>query len=369
MGIVRRGFRIGDCGARIANLGLRIGNLVDEYFNPKSAIRNPKSAIVTIVCLLSLGFAQSQGEAQKPGAGIEEIKRAFYQEDYSRAVSLAEQYLKKYPRSTKARILLARAEMAQGKYEPAYKRLKEAVAAEPGNMDALYYLGVVAGILSQSEYERLFALAPESARVHQLLAESHQVQENTAEAEREYRAALAANPRSVEVLVAFGDLKRSQSDFDEAAKLYSRALEIEPRNYDGIYGLGVCHSFRQDHPRAMEYFRRALKIQPDSAPARLALGFSLTRTQQWAAAVTELRAAAALEPKMRQAYYLLGQSYQRLGRSQEVQEGFKKAEALSRQEAETAQGMLGSEDVILSAPPPHPENRSGPKPGQDRKKP
>ncbi len=303
------------------------------------------------------------------GAGLEEIKRAFYRDDYPRAASLAGQYLKKNPRSTKARILLARAEMAQGKYEPAYKRLKEAVAAEPGNIDALYYLGVVAGILSQSEYERLYALAPDSARVHQLLAESHQAGENTAEAEKEYRAALAANPRSVEVLVALGDLKRSQSDFDEAGKLYSRALEFEPRNYDGIYGLGVCHSFRQEQPRAIEYFRRALYIQPDSAPARLALGFSLTRTGQWESAVTELRAAVALEPKMRQAYYLLGQSYQRLGRSQEAQEAFKKVEELSRQEAETAQGVLTSEDVIFSAPNPRPGNRTGPKAGQDRKKP
>ncbi len=305
--------------------------------NPQSVIRNLQSAILTIVFLLSVALARPQGEAGKAGAELEAIRRAFYQEDYSGAVSLAEQYLKKYPRSAKARIFLARAEMAQGKYEPAYKRLKEAVAAEPGNIDALYYLGVVAGILSQSEYERLYALAPDSARVHQLLAESHQAGENTAEAEKEYRAALAANPRSVEVLVALGDLKRSQSDFDEAGKLYSRALEFEPRNYDGIYGLGV--------------------------------GFSLTRTGQWESAVTELRAAVALEPKMRQAYYLLGQSYQRLGRSQEAQEAFKKVEELSRQEAETAQGVLTSEDVIFSAPNPRPGNRTGPKAGQDRKKP
>src|SRR5207247_9374065 len=59
-----------------------------------------KSAIVTIVCLLSVGFAQSQGEAQKPGAGIEEIKRAFYQEDYSLDVSPAAHYLNKFQRST-----------------------------------------------------------------------------------------------------------------------------------------------------------------------------------------------------------------------------------------------------------------------------
>src|SRR6266700_1309307 len=143
------------------------------------SIRNPQSAIFTILCLLSVALAQSPREGQMAGAGLEEIKRAFYRDDYPRAATLAEQYLKKNPRSAKARIFLARAEMAQGKYEPAYKRLKEAVAAEPGNIDALYYLGVVAGILSQSEYERLYALAPDSARVHQLLAESHQAGENT----------------------------------------------------------------------------------------------------------------------------------------------------------------------------------------------
>ena len=335
-----------------------------SILNPQSTIRS-----LTILCLLTVAPAQSQGEAQKPGAGLEGITRAFYQEDYSGAASLAEQYLKKYTGSTKARILLARSEMAQSKYELAYKHLKEAVAAEPGNVDALYYLGEVSGILSQSEYEQLYSLSPESARVHQLLAESYQVQENTAGAEREYRAALAANSQSAEVLVALGDLKRLQSDFDEAAKLYAGALDIEPRNYDGIYGLGVCFSYKQDHQRAMEYFRRALNIQPDSAPARLALGFSLTRMRQWEAATKELLAAVALEPKMRQAYYLLGQSYQRQGRSQEAHESFKKAEELSRHEGEVAQDILGSEDVILSAAPPAPKNRSGRKPGQDRKKP
>jgi len=113
--------RIVDRGARIANLGPGLGAsaMSISIRNPQSVIRNLQSAILTIVFLLSVALARPQGEAGKAGAELEAIRRAFYQEDYSGAVSLAEQYLKKYPRSAKARIFLARAEMAQGKYGPA----------------------------------------------------------------------------------------------------------------------------------------------------------------------------------------------------------------------------------------------------------
>ena len=41
------------------------------------------------------------------------------------------------------------------------------------------------------EYQQLFALAPNSERVHQLLAESLQAQDKPSEAEAEYKAALS----------------------------------------------------------------------------------------------------------------------------------------------------------------------------------
>jgi tetratricopeptide (TPR) repeat protein len=302
--------------------------------------------------VLPLVILYSQAGAWQPAGDFSEIVRAFYQEDYPRAALLAAKYLKIYPRDSRARIYLARIEMARGNYASAYKKLREVLHSDPRNEDALFYLAKVCGALSQAEFDRLYSLAPDAARVHQLLAESYRVQEKPAEAEQEYRAALAANPRSAEVLVALGDLKRSQSDFDGAIGYYSKAVELEPRNYDAVYGLGVSYSYRQDHARAMELFQRSVAIDPNSAPGRLALANSLIRAGRWEAAIPELKRAAVIEPKMRQAYYLLGQCYQKLGRSGEAQDAFRKVDELVRSEAESARELLNTDDLIPGSKKP-----------------
>jgi tetratricopeptide (TPR) repeat protein len=282
---------------------------------------------------------------------LAEATRALYRGNYERSASLAENYLKSYPRSPAGRILLARAQIAQGKYPLAYQELRKVLRTHPKSIDALYYLGKLSGILSQTEYQRLYALAPDSARVHQLLAESYRVQEKTDKAEEEYQAALKANPRTIEVLVALGDLTRSQFRFDEAISYYSRALEIEPRNYDGIYGLGACYHFRQEPQKAIEYLRRAVAVDPSSAAARLALGDALLRADQPGAAINELKSAIALEPKMRQAYSLLGRAHQKLGQSREAAEAFRRAQELIQSEMESRQTLFVSEDLTPASPP------------------
>jgi tetratricopeptide (TPR) repeat protein len=146
-----------------------------------------------------------------------------HQGRFEQAASLAEKALKHDPRSTAARIVLAQANLAQGRFLPAYQQLREALRIDAKNVDALYYLGQLCNLLSQVEYQALYALAPDSARVHQLQAELYQLQENKAKAEEEYQAGLKSNPRSLEVLVALADLNRSQSRYDEALYVTSGA--------------------------------------------------------------------------------------------------------------------------------------------------
>ena len=287
------------------------------------------------------------------GEGATELTegtRALYQGNYERAALLAGEYVKTHPQTLAARILLARAEIAQRKYGLAYQELQRALRLDPKNIDALHYLGQLCNLLSQTEYQELYALDPDSARVHQLQAEWYRVQENTAKAEQEYEAALKANPQSVEVLVSLGDLTRSEFRFDEALTYYSRAYAIDPRNYDSAYGIGACYHFRQEPEKATEYFQRALAIDPDSAAARLALGDTLLRAGQAAAAVTELKAALMLEPKMRQAYTLLGRAQQKLGLSREAEESFKKAQELIQSEMESRQDLLSTMDLNSASP-------------------
>lgn len=295
--------------------------------------------------------------------GLAEGTRALYQGDYRRAAALATEELKAHPRDPAGRILLARAEIAQGRYDLAFEELRRALHVDPKNIDALYYLGRLCGILSQIEYQRLYALAPDSARVHQLLAESYRAQENTAKAEEEFKAALKANPRSVEVLDALGDLERSRFRFDAAISYYSLANETAPRDYDSAYGLGASYLYRQDVQRSIEHFRSALEIDPNSAAARLALGDALLRAGQPAEAVKELKAAVALEPDMRQAYTLLARAYRNLNQPREAREALNKANELTQREIQTRQDLFRTDDVTSSPPAPKsdPDGYSRPK--------
>lgn len=307
---------------------------------------------------LTMALAAVRPLCGEQGGELAESTRALYRGDYERAAAAAANYLKAHPEAPAARILLARVEIAQGKYLLAYQELWKVLRNDPRNIDALYYLGRLCGFLSQMEYQDLYALAPDSARVHQLLAESYEVQENTTKAEEEYQAALKANPRSVKVLDALGDLKRHQFRFDEAITYYSRAAEIEPRDYTSAYGLGASYLYRQEPERAIDYFRRALAVDPNSSAARLALGDALLRAGRPAPAIAELKAAVVLEPKMRQAYTLLARAYQRLGQSPEAEAALKKAHQLTRQDQEARQSQLSSDELPSSpAPPPSGEGQ------------
>ncbi len=267
-------------------------------------------------------------------ATLPEAAKALYRGDPARAATITVAYLKTHPNDANARVMLARAVLAQGQFQPAYDELKKALTIDPNHIDALYYLGIIATALSQNEFKQLYALAPDSDRVHQLLAESFKAQENPSEAESEYLAALKANPNSFEVLTALGELKREQSKFDEAIDYYLRAEKSGGMNYDLAYGLGASYTFKQDYAKATEYLKQAIKYDVNSGAAHFALGNVLFQTEQMAEAVPSLKQAISLEPKLRQAYFLLGRAYQKLGNKIEAQAAFKKVDELSQAELE-----------------------------------
>lgn len=293
-------------------------------------------AWLAVTGVLIVGMPAMGQDAPEPPQ-LPEYARAFYQGDYARAMALAADRLKREPADVQARIIRARAEAAVGHFDAALDGFRGALRLAPQDPDALYYVGVTAGVLAEQEFERLLTLAPESARAHQLLGESYLAQGRTEEAKNEYEAALEANPDSVEVLIALGELVRtdlglSKERVVEARAYYSRAIERAPENYDALYGLGACDAFAGEHARAARFFERAVRAAPDSAPAHLALGISLLQTGQTASAVTALEAATRLEPGMREAHYNLGRAYQTLGRSREAETEFARVRELVEEE-------------------------------------
>ena len=163
--------------------------------------RASKTAWLAILtCLLppaQLVFAQ-------PAQSLSEGVQAYYRGDYPAAANLARQLTKTQPGTSDPYVLLARAEASQGNLRQAFEALRQALRINPNDAEALYFLAHVSTGLSQAEHQRLFAMAPNSARVHQILAESYRVQENLPKAEEEYQAALQYQVRK-----KIGDIRQT----------------------------------------------------------------------------------------------------------------------------------------------------------------
>ena len=260
---------------------------------------------------------------------LNECSRALYRDNYAQAEQLALKHLQKNPSDAPVRVILGRAELAEGKLRPAFDELRKALASDPHNIDALYYLSFAARAMSQQEYQRLFAMDPDSSRVHQLLGEAALEAQDPQQAEAEFQKALKANPRSAEVAIELAELKRSQSKFDDAITYYSQAVQIGQLNYDAAYGLGACYTYKQDYAQAAEWLRKAVVLAPDSAAGHFALGNALFQSGQFVTAIPELQTSLRFEPRMKQAYFLLGRAYTKLGRKDEAAAAFKKLDELS----------------------------------------
>jgi tetratricopeptide (TPR) repeat protein len=255
---------------------------------------------------------------------------ALYRGDYAQAAEVARTHLRSYPNDAAVRVILGRSYLAQGKFQAAFEELRKALASDPRNIDALYYVALVARELSREQYQRLVTLAPDSDRVHQLLAEAALASDNPTEAEAEFQNALKANPRSSEVSTELAELKRSQSKFDEAIIYYTQAEQVGSVNYTIAYGLGACYTYQQDYTQAIVWLRKAVTLAPDSAAGHFALGNALFQSGQFEAAIPELKLSVELESRLKQAYFLLSRTYSKLGRHEEAKAALKKLDELSR---------------------------------------
>lgn len=286
--------------------------------------------IATLFLLFAM-TSTSLGQASALG----ESSRALYRGDYAKASALAAAHLRKSPSDVPVRVVLARAEIAQAEFTKAFEDLRKALAFDPKNIDALFYLSLLAKEFSQKENERFFSLAPDSDRAHQLLGEAALTASNQSQAEEEFLKALKGNPYSVIVLTELAELKRSQFKFDEAIGYYLQAERLDPLDYEIAYRLGSCYSSKQEFSEAVEWFEKAVALAPNSAVSQFALGNALFQNNQFEAAITKLKASVQIDPGMTQAYYLLGRAYSNLGRDEEAKAIFQKVNELYRAEMHT----------------------------------
>jgi tetratricopeptide (TPR) repeat protein len=287
-------------------------------------------ASVAIAAMLTFGAAASVA-AQPPKAGSDPqlggASRAFAAGDIDRALALGKAYVQQHPDDSAGQVLLIRVYLERNDVDGAYRVAARASRQHPADANVLYYFGLVTRRLAAEQFERLAVMAPDSARVHQLQAETFDAQERRADAEKEYAAALAAKPDLLEALLGLAKLQRIRLACEEARALYEKAEAIRP-TFDAAYGLGVCLSYLQNDQLAVKNFEQAVRRNPSAAVAWAGLGTSLVKLGRTADGIAKLQRAVALAPEMDEAHYMLGMAYQASGDPVRAQESFKKAEQL-----------------------------------------
>jgi predicted TPR repeat methyltransferase len=150
------------------------------------------------------------------------------------------------------------------KAERLYRRVLE---AEPENVDALHFLGVLSHQIGRREAAvhligKAIALQPGYVDAINNLGNVLKEQGHLREAEASYRQVLAANPDHGDALNNLGVVLREREEYDEARKVLERAVSLQPDFADAHHNLGNVLRKQGLLDAAIASYRRAIALKP-----------------------------------------------------------------------------------------------------------
>jgi len=166
--------------------------------------------------------------------------------------------------------------------DKAILQLKEVLAVEPENAEALVILGdtyLAKNDLANAEANYLNALQGRLDNAGALfgLAQISRLKGETKEPAIYLNrvATLIADSKSPEFLYKFALEAMRANMFDEAKSALQRAVELRPKEPSYLLALGIAWLRKTDLFEAEKLFRRVLELQPGNAQAQLHLGYVL----------------------------------------------------------------------------------------------
>lgn len=197
----------------------------------------------------------------------------FRNRDYRSELALWGDTVAKVPANVRARINLARAQLAANQVAEAEVQLREALRLDPVSADAHYNFGVLLALTGRKEA-----------------------------AEAAYREATRLRPSYAEAWNNLGSLRLEAGQPVEAAAFFQRACETRPRYAEARANLALALLESGRAADALAAARAARALDPRSATAAFALGNASIAVRQWSEAHAAYTAAIALRPDYAEAH-------------------------------------------------------------------
>ncbi len=222
--------------------------------------------------------------------------------------------------------------------------------ANPENVDVLYTAYRVHADLADRARDALAQVAPDSSRMHEIMAQ-HLVNEGDLSAAIvQYRKALAISPRLGGIHYELGEaiLKDSTSDtaLQEAEAQFRAALAENPGDAGAEYKLGRVCAQRLDFKSAMQHYARALALRPDHVYTQIGMGEALMEMDEPQKALEHLLAATRLDPLNPTVHYRLASLYRKLGREPSARSEFEEFKKLRESKKRVQQVYQQMHEVV-----------------------
>ena len=173
---------------------------------------------------------------------------------------------------------------------------KKAIALEPNNSDAHYYLGMTYIDLDQRQDAKEILL-------------------KTLQFKKKYKG----------VYLELGLIAEREADHAKAIGLFEKELEVNPESVRAYQRLGDLYSsYSTDFGRAKETLEKALELQPNHVSTLLNYASTLYYLDQLGAATEQFETVIQINPKNLTANYNLALMYEYTGKTQQAISRWKK---------------------------------------------
>ena len=241
------------------------------------------------------------------------------------------------PNNAEVLMWLGITELAARNPENAVAPLDKAAELSPKDINILDYRGRAHLLVSKDSYARMYALDPNSWRMHRLSAQIYSESNQHKDSIREYEAAIKLAPQQADLYEELGDEYRKDSNLDLAAATYRKELELTPRNAVAMYNLGSVLVEQGKARDGVPLLEAAVKIFSKPSVADYYLGRGLADVGRYEEAADHLEKATRVEPQneaVQRAYYHLAQVYRKLQRPADARNAIAEFQKLADQRAQ-----------------------------------
>jgi tetratricopeptide (TPR) repeat protein len=204
---------------------------------------------------------------------------------------------------------------------------------EPDSPDFLFAAYQVHSALASAALQKLSQVAPDSARVHQVLGDDMLIQENYPGAINEYRAALKIDPRLTGAHLSIGRALLAQGGMAQntstAENEFQAELAVDRGNANALFELGQIAYRRGNEETAEAFFSKSVERRPSFSDAHIALAKISSDHNRDAEAIEHLQTALKSAPNNQTAHYRLAQLYRKSGDSAKAAQQFEIARRLA----------------------------------------